>query len=140
MTVAFTHLALHVADIDASIHFYRTYCGLHIAHERETHGVRVAWLAEPGKDDEFVMVLINGGAPRPQAEDDFSHLGFALESKEAVDAIAERGADHLAWKPRQADYPVGYFCALRDPDGRFVEFSYGQPLGPGAEKLKHPDA
>jgi hypothetical protein len=30
---------------------------------------------------------------------------------------------------------VGYYCGLRDPDGNSVEFSYGQPLGPGAEAL-----
>ena len=38
----------------------------------------------------------------------------------------------LAWPPRDEPYPVGYYCGLRDPDGNFVEFSYGQPLGPGA--------
>jgi hypothetical protein len=30
---------------------------------------------------------------------------------------------------------VGYCCGVRDPDGRFVEFSHGQPLGPGAPPL-----
>ncbi len=43
----------------------------------------------------------------------------------------------LAWAPRQEPYPVGYYCGLRDPDGNFVEFSYGQPLGPGAETVEH---
>ncbi len=53
----------------------------------------------------------------------------------AVDAIAERAraAGILEWEPRQEPYPVGYYCGLRDPDGNFVEFSYGQPLGPGAQ-------
>jgi len=38
----------------------------------------------------------------------------------------------LLWAPREEPYPVGYYCGLRDPDGNAVEFSYGQPLGPGA--------
>jgi hypothetical protein len=92
-------------------------------------------MAEPGREHEFVFVLLPGGPGRQQSERDFSHLGFALESREAVDEIADRGrqAGCLIWEPRQEPYPVGYYCGLSDPDGNFVEFSYGQPLGPGAE-------
>jgi hypothetical protein len=43
-----------------------------------------------------------------------------------------RVAGYLVWEPRQEPYPVGYYCGVRDPDGNMVEFSYGQPLGPGA--------
>ena len=39
----------------------------------------------------------------------------------------------MSWPPVDEPYPVGYYCGLRDPDGNFVEFSYGQPLGPGAD-------
>ncbi|MFT5603712.1 MAG: putative lactoylglutathione lyase, partial [Paracoccaceae bacterium] len=82
----------------------------------------------------FILVLIPGGPGRPQADNDFSHLGYALDSQQAVDDIARRATQGgcLLWPPRQADYPVGYYCGLRDPDGNAVEFSYGQPLGPGA--------
>ena len=37
----------------------------------------------------------------------------------------------LVWPPKEEPYPVGYYCGLKDPGGNFVEFSYGQPLGPG---------
>ncbi|MEQ9144176.1 MAG: VOC family protein [Parvibaculaceae bacterium] len=134
MSAALTHIALHAADIDRSIDFYATYCGMEMVHHRDSDGgSRVAWMAEPGKGDQFVIVLIDDGTPLPQPDTDMSHLGFALESREAVDDVAARGAEFLVWPPKQAPYPVGYFCALKDPDGRFVEFSYGQPLGPGAE-------
>jgi hypothetical protein len=51
-----------------------------------------------------------------------------------VDDIAALARDQglLVWEPRQEPYPVGYYCGIRDPDGNFVEFSFGQPLGPGA--------
>ncbi|MDC0361676.1 VOC family protein [Halioglobus sp.] len=134
MAPAFTHLALHVSDIEACIAFYTDYTGMHITHDRISDGKRIVWLAEPGKEQEFIVVLIPGGPGRNQTDTDFSHLGFALASAEAVDAIATKAASAgiLEWPPRQEPYPVGYYCGIRDPDGNFVEFSYGQPLGPGA--------
>ena len=133
-----THLALHVRDLEATAAFYRTYCAMEPVHEREDQGTRVLWLAEPGRDEDFILVLMPGGPGRDQIETDYSHLGFALESKAAVDAVAEKAAAAgcLVWAPRQEPYPVGYYCGLRDPDGNFVEFSYGQPLGPGAAAAK----
>ncbi len=94
----------------------------------------MVWLAEPGRATEFILVMLAGGPGRDQGERDFSHFGFALESRAAVDAIAEkaRAAGCLIWPPREEPYPVGYYCGLSDPDGNAVEFSYGQPLGPGA--------
>ena len=43
-------------------------------------------------------------------------------------------AGYLVWEPREEPYPVGYYCGIRAPDGNMVEFSYGQPLGPGARE------
>ncbi|MBY4675778.1 VOC family protein [Marinobacterium arenosum] len=138
MAISLTHIALHVRDQDACVAFYRDYAGLEVVHDRASHGHHVVWLAEPGRESEFILVVLPGGPGRNQDEQDFSHLGFALDSHEAVDAIAERAAADgiLVWQPRQEPYPVGYYCGIRDPDGNFVEFSYGQPLGPGAEALK----
>ena len=135
MPAAFTHLALHVRDLDACIDFYRAYSGMRLTHDRISDGKRIVWLAEPGREKDFIVVLIPGGPGREQASTDFSHLGFAVDSKEAVDAIADkaRAQGILEWEPRQEPYPVGYYCGIRDPDGNFVEFSFGQPLGPGAD-------
>jgi len=48
-------------------------------------------------------VLLPGGPGRDQAGSDFSHLGFALESRAAVDALAERARNDgtLVWEPVQ---------------------------------------
>ena len=135
MTPALTHIALHVRDLAACVAFYRDYCGLRVVHERgDERSGRVAWLAEPGKEKDFVIVMLSGGPGRDQADDDYNHLGFAVGDRGDVDRIADRARAMgcLAWPPRDEPYPVGYYCAVRDPDGNFVEFSYGQPLGPGA--------
>jgi catechol 2,3-dioxygenase-like lactoylglutathione lyase family enzyme len=140
MATAFTHLALHVHDLEACIAFYKDYAHMLMIHDRSSAGKRIVWLAEPGRESEFIIVLIPGGPGRNQLATDFSHLGFALDSKAAVDLIAEqaRNAQILEWEPRQEPYPVGYYCGVRDPDGNFVEFSFGQPLGPGAAGTEAP--
>ena len=137
MPPTLTHIALHVPDLEACIAFYRTYCGMQIIHQRAGKGSRIVWLAEVGKEQQFIFVLMPGGTSRQLASDDYSHFGFALESRAAVDAIASQAlaAGCLIWPPRDEPYPVGYYCGLRDPAGNFVEFSYGQPLGPGAASI-----
>ncbi|MCX4198148.1 sugar phosphate nucleotidyltransferase [Methylobacterium organophilum] len=56
--------------------------------------------------------------------------------------VEMKGLGHaiLSGRPLIGDepYPVGYYCGVRDPAGNYVEFSYGQPLGPGAEDMPEP--
>jgi len=137
MSASLTHIALHVKDLDACVAFYRDFAGLEVIRERKPFGddgKRIFWLAEPGKQDDFIIVILPGGPEKHQQDNDFSHLGFALESKRAVDEIAEKAREQgiLVWPCKQEPFPVGYYCGIKDPDGNFVEFSYGQPLGPGA--------
>lgn len=137
MTPTLTHLALHVRDLEACTAFYREFCAMRVVHERDDGaGDKVVWLAEPGREQEFIIVLIPGGPGRQQGARDFSHFGFACASRRAVDEVAARAeaAGCLVWAPREEAYPVGYYCGVKDPDGNFVEFSYGQPLGPGAPR------
>ncbi|WBL58444.1 VOC family protein [Stutzerimonas stutzeri] len=140
MRPTLTHLALHVPDLDACIAFYTRLCGMRVFHERPGKGSRIVWMAEPGKEREFIFVIMPGGMDRSLAENDYSHFGFAMASREEVDAVAElaRADGCLIWEPRDEPYPVGYYCGVRDPAGNYVEFSYGQPLGPGAEELPAP--
>lgn len=105
-----------------------------LIHSRVTGAQRIVWMAEPGRETDFIFVMMSGGQNLTLADVDYRHFGFALESRAAVDAIADVGRQRgcLVWPPREEDFPVGYYCGLRDPNGNFVEFSYGQPLGPGA--------
>jgi catechol 2,3-dioxygenase-like lactoylglutathione lyase family enzyme len=143
MPPALTHIALHVPDLDACIRFYNAYCGMQVFHERAGKGSRIVWMAEPGKEREFIFVIMPGGANRNLAANDYSHFGFAMASRDEVDALAALAARAkadgcLIWEPRDEPFPVGYYCGLRDPAGNYVEFSYGQPLGPGAEEIPSP--
>ena len=135
MAASLTHLALHVRDLDSCIDFYETYADMHLVHDRVSGSKRVVWLAETRTETNFILVLIPGGPGKAQSAEDFSHLGFAMTSRDAVDRVARRAEIEgiLEWPPRDEPYPVGYYCGIKDPDGNFVEFSYGQPLGPGAQ-------
>ncbi len=138
MSPVLTHLALHVPDVEACVAFYTRYCGLVVTHERpsSSSGGRIVWMARPGDEGRFVFVLLPGGVRREPEKRALSHLGFALGSVEEVDAVAARGAAEgcLLWPPKREPYPVGYYCGMLDPAGNCVEFSYGQPLGPGAPR------
>jgi catechol 2,3-dioxygenase-like lactoylglutathione lyase family enzyme len=131
MRPRFTHVALRVKDLARSVAFYGKYPGLVVCHERVDEGTRVVWLAERAEDPAFVFVLI----PMPHAEVErpgVHHFGFTVESRVAVDAVAAtaRGDGILREGPRDAGPVVGYFCVVEDPDGNWVEFSFGQPINP----------
>jgi catechol 2,3-dioxygenase-like lactoylglutathione lyase family enzyme len=136
-----THVAIHVRDLDKSVEFYTSYTPLKKIHERfdEETNMRTAWLSDrpEGRETEFVLVLLEGTPPQvpgaqPQAPlAPVSHLGFSVESPEDVDRIAERGkqAGILKLGPMYINEVVGYICILVDPDGHQLEFSYGQVNG-----------
>jgi lactoylglutathione lyase len=135
MTVELTHCALHVHDLERSIAFYESYCGLKIVKEHGEGKSRVVWLASPGAEDTFVLVLLGGGPRRTQDEEDMTHYGFGVASREDIHRLAERAREDglLHWAPRDYAPPTGYLCGVKDPTGYIIEFSCGQPLGPHAK-------
>lgn len=110
---------------------------MRVIHRRPGKGSQIVWMAEPGRESDFIFVIMPGGEPRQLAANDYSHFGFALQSREEVDAMVAKAeaAGCLLWAQRNEPYPVGYYCGVRDPAGHHIEFSYGQPLGPGATPI-----
>ncbi len=131
-----THVALRVGDIDASIAWYSEMTPLELLDRREDEGGYGAWLGQPGAVDRpFVLVLAQffpasdpyAGVPLDTLNP-FSHLGIELPERADVDEAARRGAAAgcLAMAATELPPPVGYICMLRDPDGNLVEFSWDQ--------------
>ena len=126
-----THIALQVRDIEQSIQFYRRYLNMCIVHERDDDGTRVAWLGWGEDPPKFAIVLV-GSPYQRNDQPPIQHIGMAVESREAVEAIyAEAQADQLSrlWPPEDGGEIVGYYCGVADPDGNMIEISYGQRLG-----------
>jgi len=55
-------------------------------------------------------------------------LACEVPTRGELDELAERArhAGCLTWEPRDLPPPVGYVCALSDPDGNVVEISHDQ--------------
>ena len=135
-TARWTHIALRVSDIDATIAFYLDYTDLELLDKREDEDGYGAWLGHSDqKEFPFILVLAqffpdrDPFAPTPLAKmAPFNHFGIELPTKDAVDAIAARAETDgcLAMPARMMPDPIGYICMLEDPDGNLVEFSFDQ--------------
>ncbi len=131
-----THVALRVDDIDATIAFYEDMTPLRLIDRREDDQGYGAWLGMPGAtNNPFILVVaqfFEGSDPFADAPKEvlapFAHFGIELPTQDAVDAIAERAdeAGCLAMSATLMPRPIGYICMLRDPDGNMLEFSWDQ--------------
>ena len=145
-----THVALRVKDIDATIAWYTKMTPLELIAKREDEDGFGAWLGMPGEtNNPFLLVVaqfFDGHDPFAAAPHatlaPFAHLGIELPNQADVDAMAERGeADgSLAMPATMMPPPIGYICMLTDPDGNTVEFSWDQGVyATLAERWKQPN-
>jgi catechol 2,3-dioxygenase-like lactoylglutathione lyase family enzyme len=125
-----THVALPVAEVEASLDFYRRFADMHVVHHRrdEQTGGQVVWLSDRTRP--FVVVLIEHDQPSGGLTG-FSHLGVGCDSREEVDRRTEtaRGEGRTVRGPLDSGPPVGYWAFITDPDGNNLELSYGQEVG-----------
>jgi len=128
MPPRWTHITINCSNLDASVEFYTSFCGLSIVRDRRTEGRHNVWLGRPareGEDPVFVLVLI-----QDEVKARLDHFGFQCDSRAEVDRIAGVARDQniLVEPPQDIGGVVGYFTMVRDPDGHLVEFTAGQPL------------
>ena len=127
-----THVALPTGDLDKAIDFYTSLTPLVVLERFKDADGESAWLSNPGQvETPFVLVLVSFnkdkggelGLLHP-----FAHIGIEVPERADVDALAERARElgSLHWEPRQMPDPVGYICALKDPDGNVIEISHDQ--------------
>lgn len=128
MPPRWTHITINVSDLERSIEFYTSLCGLSIVRDRRAEGRHNVWLGpQPSlnEDPSFVLVMI-----QDEVKARIDHFGFQCESRAEVDQIAEiaRQQNILVEPAVDIGGIVGYFAMVRDPDGHLVEFTAGQPL------------
>lgn len=127
-----THVAVRTTDMEASLDFYRRYARLRVVHERVDNETRVVWMSHRTDDPDFVIVLLTMPHEPVKEPSSMDHFGFAVDSREEVDRIAElaRSEERLKWGPAEGGPILGYLVMVRDPSGNTCEFSFGQPIRP----------
>lgn len=126
--LGFTHVALSVTNLSASVAFYQRYGNLVRVHDREDYesGARVAWMSDARRP--FALVLVEQREGRDTPLGPFGHLGIACATRDEVDrlcALAE-AEGHLRAAPQDSGESIGYWAFLADPDGNTLELSFGQ--------------
>jgi catechol 2,3-dioxygenase-like lactoylglutathione lyase family enzyme len=111
------HLALRVHDLERSLAFYRDVFGLRVVWRPDERNVYLS----SGDDNLALHEDAARGAPSPAEALD--HLGFLVDSPEAVDAAAAhlvaRGVSLVQPPKRHRDGSYSCYCA--DPDGNVVQ-------------------
>ena len=140
-----THLALHVKDIEKSIAWYEEFTHLRVLTREEDEDGYNVWLGDESEvDHPFILVLgqfFEGHDPFAPAEHPalgpFAHIGIEVPEKHLIDEIAAkaREAGCLVLGPVQMPKRIGYICFLRDPGGNMVEFSYDQGVYEKAREI-----
>ena len=130
-----THIALPVANVEASLAFYAKYARMRVVHRRqdsESAG-EVVWVSDGTRP--FVLVLI-GVEKVEHPLVPWAHLGVGCESRDEVERLCTeaRAEGRLLTEPADAGYPVGYWALLSDPDGHTLELSFGQEVGLTVER------
>ena len=128
-----THIALPCHDIDKSIDWYTRYTTLELLDRRSDPDGYGAWLGHPDQADRpFILVLVSffrdqEKGPQPIMAP-FAHIGIEVPSRAEVERIAEMGRAEgcLMWPPTDMPDPIGYICAVTDPDGNVIEISHNQ--------------
>lgn len=125
--LGFTHIALTVTDMEASLAFYADYAGLDCIHRRGDGEGEVAWIADGRRP--FAIVLIQKLEVKFPLKPS-AHLGVAVSSVAEVDRLADkaRGEGILIKEPVDSGPPVGYWCLIADPDDHTLELAYGQEV------------
>ncbi|MEN9505469.1 MAG: hypothetical protein RI958_1395 [Actinomycetota bacterium] len=141
-TMRWTHIALPATDIDTMIDWYTRFTPLELLDRREDADGYGAWLGHSDQADKpFILVLVSffrdqdKGAQPIMAP--FAHIGVEVTSRAEVEAIADRGRAEgcLVWEPTDMPPPIGYICALKDPEGNMIEFSYDQGVYAKAQEV-----
>lgn len=140
-----THIALRVKDIDASIAWYTDFTPMELLDRRSDEFGHGAWLGMSDSPEKpFILVLAQFFPETDPFKDapqeiltPFAHLGMELTSHAAIDEIAAKGqaSGCLGMPATEMPPPIGYICMLRDPDGNMIEYSFDQGVYAKAKEV-----
>jgi lactoylglutathione lyase len=124
----YLHTMVRVADLDASLHFYRDALGLEVLRMREVPAGRftLVFLAAPGDQTAQVELTYNWDPEVLSGGRNFGHLAYAVDDIYATCARLQAHGVTILRPPRD-----GYMAFVRSPDNISIELlQRGEPLPP----------
>lgn len=131
-----THIALRVKDIEATIAWYEEFTPMELLARNSDDDGWGAWIGmSDSGENPFILVVAqfkiekDPFQPAPNAVlGPFAHFGIEMTARSQVDEMASKAdaAGCLAMPARQMPDPIGYICMVHDPDGNTIEFSFDQ--------------
>jgi len=124
----YLHTMVRVADLDASLRFYRDALGLELVSQREYPQGKftLAYLAAPGDHQAQVELTFNWDTEDYGGARNFGHIAFAVDD---IYAACQRLQEHgvlINRPPRD-----GRMAFVRSPDNISIELlQAGAPLAP----------
>ena len=122
----YLHTMVRVADLEASLKFYRDALGLEVLRSKEIPSGRftLVFLAAPGDTQAQLELTYNWDPEELKGGRNFGHLAYAVND---IYATCERLQQHgvtILRPPRD-----GYMAFVRSPDNISIELlQAGQPL------------
>jgi len=131
-----THVALRVKDISATIEWYMENTPLSLITRREDESGYSAWLGHKDNPDSPFLLVLSQFFPDKDPFADapntvlgpFAHLGIELPSLESLREAAKKmeAADSLVMPVTEMPPSIGWLFIAKDPDGNTLEFSFDQ--------------
>lgn len=140
-----THIALVVRDVEATIAWYERFTHLSVLARHEDADGKNAWIGDKASvANPFVLVVgqfYEGHDPFAPAVHvplgPFAHIGIEVPTREEINEIAAKAKEEgcLALGPMQMPKEIGYICFVKDPDGNTIEFSHDQGVYETAQEV-----
>ncbi|MQR01845.1 VOC family protein [Glaciimonas soli] len=124
----YLHTMVRVADLDASLRFYRDALGLEVVKQNEYPQGRftLIYLAAPGDQEAQLELTYNWDAESYTGGRNFGHVAYEVDD---IYAVCQRLQEHgvtINRPPRD-----GYMAFVRSPDNISIELlQAGEPLAP----------
>lgn len=118
--LAFSHVGIHVTDVDKMVDFYTRVLGLIETDRGEVRGLPIVFTSQDASEHHQVVLV--GGRPSELAFNPINQLSFRVASLEDLQAVYRNaGAEPEVTKIRGTHHGYSLSVYFMDPEGNRIE-------------------